>query len=64
MRLSGRSSANIEDPDPTLSRHPLTRFRRPEAAGRTRTQAPGVGLAPEGTHREAAQRAIEAQRRA
>ena len=37
----------------TQSRHPLTRSRRPEAAGRTRTQAHGVGPAPEGTQREA-----------
>ena len=35
---------------------------RPKAAGRTRIQAVGVGPAREGTHRQAALGAIEAQR--
>lgn len=38
--------------------------KHPEAAGRTRTQAPVGGTAAEGTHRQAAQRAIEARRTA
>ena len=53
-----------QGPISTPKRHMLPRSRRPEAAGRTRIQAPGVGPAPEGTHRQAAQRTIEAQRRA
>ena len=48
----------------TLKKDTLPRSRRPEAAGRTRTQATVGGPAAEGTHRRSAHRAIETQSKA
>ena len=57
---SRRDRAGAHDPEPTSA----DQISSPRSRRSDRTQAPGVGPAPEGTLRQAAQRAIEAQRRA